>query len=445
MNIARRAVLIIILSSFVIMGASSQFGFRPASHTTAVSLTTSTIGHSGRVDKELLYWAVPGDTLDTLGGYFNATTGSQSLRIGIYMFNDDSALYPESLVFLDTITGIVSGAANYNLDVHFGFPIAKRWYGIQICSLGTALQFFQGNNVIWESGSGSKRVGEDDRANSTGMVPNPYGSGTVSTSDNVGPEAWGVVQHVAVAAGRNKVTFVSSRDTVHNTAQTTCVIGAPSGMQNGDVLVACIVKGDDPAVSGWPTGWVKVHQSTLVAVGDDQHIVVGYKIITNAGGEGSSYTWTGDSEEWSGGIMCFRNVDTFAIFDASPRSRYDTTAAASAMDPVCLSITTRTDSAMAIVFATASACDTGTATVNNSATEVWERHGGAATFNTSVCAYKLINTAGATGTFTWTFNDVTASDAFSVTMALRPAAPPDAHNSKIITPGVLWICNQDDY
>jgi hypothetical protein len=155
---------------------------------------------------------------------------------------------------------------------------------------------------------------------------------------------------------------------------------------------------------------------------DDMSVWIGYHIVTNAAGEPATYTWVGDSEEWSGGIAAFRNVDTLSIFDCSPLMAFSENLA----DPICEDIRTRTDNSMLVMFAAASLCDTGTVIVPPNSTQLWFRKASNATthWNASMASYDLAVKKGYQGLKLFDVTDVDASDQYKVIMALRPRQLP---------------------
>lgn len=90
-------------------------------------------------------------------------------------------------------------------------------------------------------------------------------------------------------------------------------------VENGDVLVAVIGKEDDFSVTP-PAGWTQ-GDDLIQTVGNAMYTGVWYHVVTNAGGEPASYSFTSNddgTEEFSYWIGSFSGVDTTNVFDVTP-------------------------------------------------------------------------------------------------------------------------------
>lgn len=90
-------------------------------------------------------------------------------------------------------------------------------------------------------------------------------------------------------------------------------------VENGDVLVAIIGKEDDFTVTP-PAGWTQ-GDDLIQSVGNAMYTGVWYHVVTNAGSEPASYSFTSNDdsvEEFSYWVGSFSGVDTTNVFDVTP-------------------------------------------------------------------------------------------------------------------------------
>ena len=105
------------------------------------------------------------------------------------------------------------------------------------------------------------------------------------------------------------IAFGSSTTATNGGSSNTLVITQPAGMETGDVLVAQITfeKGSDIDPLTAPDGWTL---ELLTNSGTDIGQAIYYKVITNAGTEPASYTWTFSQTAKAGGaILRYSGVD----------------------------------------------------------------------------------------------------------------------------------------
>lgn len=429
--------LVVLIWYATIGAATVEFGWHPGSHGTANDISGSTWANVGWLNKGIVYFAVPNDTLDSIEIWTNSGDGTaESLRVYLYTLTDDLGTLG-TRVAMDTIGPITNtGAARYAISFNLALT-ARTWYTIAVDTFSATGGGFM-NRYTTTTGTAAVQVPQtagEDGESKTAPGASPWGA--EGTNAVTFQEMWGVVRITNPAAGRNKVTFVSSWDTTSGAGTNdTMICKWPASMQAGDVIIALIMKGDDLAGSSLTekAGWSVIHEASSTA-GDDQMLGIYYKIYDGSNKGSDSIFVFSAAETFSGGLACFRNVDTTAILDCSPFTNYILDV--SGNDPINRAVTTRTDSAMMVIFATASLTDTGTVTVPSTCTQLWARKAGNNTtaFNASFAAYKLINTAGSTGDFTWGVNDVTATDAHTVTLALRPKAPAGTGATTIMISG----------
>lgn len=89
--------------------------------------------------------------------------------------------------------------------------------------------------------------------------------------------------------------------TTHSDTSGNVVLPKPTGLANGDRLIAAITWEDMSAPGvGLPSGWSQVPGSPVIdSTGNDMGVYVAYKDITDAGSEPSSYTFTFSSYHWA--------------------------------------------------------------------------------------------------------------------------------------------------
>jgi hypothetical protein len=437
----KRILALLLLLTHPAWAATVEFGWHPGSHGTADDWADETVVNVGWLNKGLVFFAKPGDVLDSICIYGSSADGNaeQSLMY-VYTLTGDLGK-PDDRVHVDTITGITNANGTFKCAAGFAFT-ARTWYCIAGDTLSPSAGGFYGPHRT-TTGTAAVMVPQtagEDVERQTAPAADPWG--VEGINDVSFREMWGVVTLGTVSAGRNQVTYVSDWDSSSGTGtSTTWIMSKPASAANLDVMIAAFVKGDDLAGSSVtePSGWNVLHESSATA-GDDQQLCVYYHIVTDAAGEPSTYTWTlGAAETRAGGIVIFRNVDTTAIADVSPFSNYILQIRGNG--PINRSVTTQTDSSMVFMVATASLTDTGTVTTPTGTTNLWARKAGNNTsaFNACFAAYDLKETAGATGDYTWTANDIDSSDCHGFIFALRPREASAAANAKITGPGIVWI------
>lgn len=131
----------------------------------------------------------------------------------------------------------------------------------------------------------------------------------------------------------------------HTTAtgsSNTAIVNKPADVQNGDVLVAHITN-RGPYNMAPPANWVEEYDNE--DEGSETQIALAYKIITNAGGEPASYTFTlVDSAAWCGAIVCLRGVDTADPWEVDGRNSGEDDS------PVAPSVASVKDNSMLLCF-----------------------------------------------------------------------------------------------
>lgn len=85
------------------------------------------------------------------------------------------------------------------------------------------------------------------------------------------------------------LSVVDSAEWTESVADTSWTITKPSGVADGDLLVAVLAGNNDVVATG-PTGWTEIQKGDIGAPGIDRTLWVGYRYVTDAGSEPSSWT-----------------------------------------------------------------------------------------------------------------------------------------------------------
>ena len=215
----------------------------------------------------------------------------------------------------------------------------------------------------------------------------------------------------------------------------------PSGVADGDVLFAFVSKTNYADTNAFTcSGWTEISSGTRgTTTGNDRHVTILRKVITNAAGEGSNYTFVttfGTTCSMCATIICVSGADTttpedisvpsitFGSNDATPASRDSTsvTAGALVLSYCQLSLGTTAVKTWGAPsgYTAPSGGDTSIA-----ASSLNNQHG---------VAYKTLATVGAAGTNVWTHttDDATTENSRAIVI-VRPAA------TTIVTPAVVAI------
>jgi PKD repeat protein len=209
-----------------------------------------------------------------------------------------------------------------------------------------------------------------------------------------------------------QVTAGSTTTASAATANAKVTITKPAGVANGDVLIAQVTADGAPSVSAAPAGWTTVVSPMSISSG--ARVFVYSHVVTNAGAEPASYTWTlSAAQKWGAVLSGFHGVDTTTPFDTAAATKVDTTYGATSL--AVPSVTTATAGAMLV----------GGAGLDSSSTAVappgaWTETGESSGVQTAELAYQARPTAGATGTSTFGLSKAAAGAAW--VRALRPAA-----------------------
>jgi len=201
---------------------------------------------------------------------------------------------------------------------------------------------------------------------------------------------------------------VESYTTATDANVTEIAFNKPSGVQNGDVLVASFMTAHNASESFTaPSDWVVIKQQFYQNNWTAGHQY--YKVIANAAGEPSSYTWSWTTSVGNvqGGIARCSGVDNITPIDvaASAGTGASTT-------PTAPGITTQSDNAL-LIWAASSQLNPLGITQPSGFTEEWETQ-------LNEFSYYVQATAGDTGSQQGTFG--TSRSWVAILSALRPAS-----------------------
>ena len=203
------------------------------------------------------------------------------------------------------------------------------------------------------------------------------------------------------------ISYVAAASNASGGQVSSIVINRPAGTAANDLLVAALAQDGAGTISA-PAGWVQRLASNGTRL---PQLVIFTKVAT--GSEAASYTFTSTvSQEFAGGIMSYRGVDTTSPIDASAIS-----ANAASTSSLAPSITTTTTNTVLVAFwacADADITPPGTMTVPFNAVA----GSGASSVNVAG-AYQTQAAAGATGSRTAALQNSLVSN--GAMLALRSA------------------------
>lgn len=242
------------------------------------------------------------------------------------------------------------------------------------------------------------------------------------------------------AVVRDTVEFRSAASTGVSAACSTGVtVTKPTGVADGDVLYAFVSKTNYADTNAFTcSGWTEISSGTRgTTTGNDRHVTILRKVITNAAGEGSNYTFVttfGTTCSMCATIICVTGADTttpedisvpsitFGSNDATPASRDSTsvTAGALVLSYCQLSLGTTAVKTWGAPSGYTAPSGGDTSVV---ASSLNNQHG---------VAYKTLATTGAAGTNVWTHtvDDANTENSRAIVI-VRPAA------TTIVTPAVV--------
>lgn len=222
-------------------------------------------------------------------------------------------------------------------------------------------------------------------------------------------------------------THIATSENQTSATVTDFSISKPTGTQTGDLLILCLGKDDDPAIT--PNETWTVIDTTGTTSGADHRSYYAYRIATAS--EPTTYQFSGDKEEWAGQISCFRPGNSNPAYeqDSGHQFRSGTATPESAALPA-----SPTAANMLLGFTTGSTGHNGSAGSTTSGFTV----AGNATSGTGngdtggVLAYKL--SAAGTET-TWQASGVDATAESHVTIAEFSDTSGDPTASGILNAG----------
>lgn len=205
----------------------------------------------------------------------------------------------------------------------------------------------------------------------------------------------------------------------------------PSGVVTGDVLYAFVCKTDTNTAAWTCSGWTAIFGNPFTGTTNVRHIGVLRKVITNAGGEPSSYTFvttSGSAASMCGIIVCVSGADT-----ATPEDVTFTTAqrvlAQNDATPPSIDLVTNSHNTLVMQYCALALGSTATKTwgapsgYTQDANAIAVETGSASNDLQCGVAYKMQATAGSVGTNDWTHTtDDATTDYATAVLAVRPKA-----------------------
>jgi len=167
-----------------------------------------------------------------------------------------------------------------------------------------------------------------------------YGNSCIDSSTQNPTGVWDSnfkgVWHLSETGSGGAIELVSySTATDPGGGDWTITVDKPTDVQDGDVLIGHVAQNEGGGTMTGPSGWTQIYQYN----GLNEDVGAWYKVITDAAGEPSSYTWTNPSQyELSlGAITNWRGVDNTNPINANGGQ------SGNSNTPTAPSITTDTD------------------------------------------------------------------------------------------------------
>jgi Bacterial Ig domain len=112
-----------------------------------------------------------------------------------------------------------------------------------------------------------------------------------------------VINYTIPSTGKKCVEYVGKSDVVKTSNASNVTITLPSGVQQGDLLLACLVHDVEASAINPPAGWTQLFNNSLSVL----RMSVFYKV---AGASEQAPVFSGTSGKWTGSLLQFRNVKT---------------------------------------------------------------------------------------------------------------------------------------
>jgi hypothetical protein len=186
----------------------------------------------------------------------------------------------------------------------------------------------------------------------------------------------------------------------------------PTGVTDGDVLIAQITADNAPTVSA-PAGWSNALSSPYLGMGGGARVFVYHHVVGSAAAEPVSYTWQlSAAQKWNAGMANFHGVNASTPFDTAATTASDSTFTASTL--TVPGVTTTTTGTL-VVGGVGMDSSSTTVTPPTGWTEAFDATGA----QVSELAGQGHPSPGATGSQIWTFSKPVAVAGWM--RALRPA------------------------
>jgi len=168
----------------------------------------------------------------------------------------------------------------------------------------------------WDFGDGTPKASTQNPQH-TYTNPGTY-TVTLTATNTTGSNTLTKPNLITTTAAPNPpsgITVRASTSAVATTAAAAITVTKPAGIATGDVLIAQLTANNTPTINAVPTGWTPV-PNTALTVGTGAISTAYYHVVTNAGTEPATWSWTlSSAQRWGAGITAFTGVNTTTPFD----------------------------------------------------------------------------------------------------------------------------------
>jgi PKD repeat protein len=168
----------------------------------------------------------------------------------------------------------------------------------------------------WDFGDGTPKASTQNPQH-TYTNPGTY-TVTLTATNTTGSNTITKPNLITTTAAPNPpsgITVRPSTSAVATTAAAAVTVTKPAGIATGDVLIAQLTANNTPTINAVPPGWTPV-PNTALTVGTGVISTAYYHVVTNAGTEPATWSWTlSSAQRWGAGITAFTGVNTTTPFD----------------------------------------------------------------------------------------------------------------------------------
>lgn len=220
---------------------------------------------------------------------------------------------------------------------------------------------------------------------------------------------------VVVNAGRLDIAFRDSAKVFNDSASATTICPIPTGIQDGDLMLAMLVSSDTVAgasITSAPTGWTVERAHTSFGTASSAI----YRRVKQSGDTAASWTLSA-ARDVQVVILAYSGVDTSTPIDVSAYA----TRSGAATTTVAPAVTTTGPDRMIVRLFGEKSSTTTSITAPAGTTQRSVSLGSGASSTSSLGVDVEQEATGTTGTATATYN-VSSSNGFAATIALKPAS-----------------------